>query len=415
MYHFPLHNRHDNRFPMSRSSDFTFSIWVGSTGSHFDVDEDLPALIPLSDLWSVPSASSSSSASASSSSASSSASAASVLPSVLRLPLLGQRSQAATSTSSYQSAAASMDTQTSHVSYVSSTHDHVTCQAQYNVSDFHCCVCFEPMYHEVWQCPLGLHHVCGPCHTKIGNRCPIERSVGGFIPDPRWKHIIQTVRKPCDQCGHLVFPWVMTEHTSDHCRFRPLPCPICNESHGNVMEHIQTHHRNVIMLEESKDEVIYMEQDAENGGYLFQTHTVCWDPTDGAQPSKWMALREKHPMESENVVGNMITFITLPSVVRFHLPYSIDHYTYLSHLDVRKGNMVECIPKSPSNHRDSSDVVPYEIVQFHDGFLTIVCRPRGHTCSHQTTMFCILNDPVYRMGTHCSHDQLAPACSQCRA
>lgn len=387
------------------SSDFTFSIWIGSTGA--DSNDDLPALIPLSDLWSVPSTLGNLSSSSSSSS----------VP-ILRLPSSSlpssswewsSRSNQSQWGTTSQSATAASTAQTSTISYTSSTDNHVICQTQYNVTDFNCCVCFEPMYHEVWQCSLGLHHVCGSCHTKIGNRCPIERSSGAFIPDPRWKHVIQTVRQPCEQCQEQVFPWLMTDHLQDNCRMRKVTCPICTESHSTVVDHIRMSHPHVTLLEESKEEVIYVEEATSEDGYRIQCHTLVWDTNYPTPSSKWMVLREKHNDIQGPVASNVVTFVTLPSIVGIHLPLPFDHYTFLTHLDVKKGNMVECPPK----YQTDQPMIPYEIVQFHDGFLTMVCRPKGHTCSHQTSMFCILNDIVYRLGTHCNHDQLAPACPQC--
>lgn len=99
--------------------------------------------------------------------------------------------------------------------------------------DFNCVVCFEPLVKvDIFQCCKGEHNVCGTCVKKISPpKCPIDRSEGAFVPDPRRKRMFDKMLVTCPHrfCGVDTFEWLMLDHISE-CVYRSVKCPFCDFS-----------------------------------------------------------------------------------------------------------------------------------------------------------------------------------------
>lgn len=96
--------------------------------------------------------------------------------------------------------------------------------------DFNCIVCLEPMIDvDIYQCCRGEHNICGICAPRVQPaKCPIDRSEGKFIPDPRRKRQIQNLVKKCPHrfCNHQTLPWLLEEHLQT-CLYKEIKCPMC--------------------------------------------------------------------------------------------------------------------------------------------------------------------------------------------
>ena len=96
-----------------------------------------------------------------------------------------------------------------------------------------CIVCYEPLVGKIFQCLLGSHNVCESCCENIRlsgkNACPIDRTPGGFIPNPRLEKEIALLTQKCvnDGCEQKVLPWTMEAHL-ETCEFANFQCPLCH-------------------------------------------------------------------------------------------------------------------------------------------------------------------------------------------
>lgn len=101
--------------------------------------------------------------------------------------------------------------------------------------DLNCVVCREPFVNQkVMVCCRGEHNLCKSCATLIQPaKCPIDREVGAFIPDPRRERMCAKLAVGCTHrfCRFLTFPWLLEEHLEE-CVFRKVVCPLCEKSVG---------------------------------------------------------------------------------------------------------------------------------------------------------------------------------------
>lgn len=192
----------------------------------------------------------------------------------------------------------------------------ITVTLTYATADFQCCVCLEPLKKEVWQCPTGRHHLCGPCRDRVPNTCPVDRVSGSFIPDPRWEQVIQQVSQPCADCGDAVLYWLHDEHRESECRMRALPCLFCGDTVRDLLGHVcSQHYKEFTVLQESKEDIIgYRTVDE-------KTEVFCVSTRPSAAHDAWVVLQKK----DEHY------YLPLPSFV--HLPHSSSFYLIHSHLD----------------------------------------------------------------------------------
>lgn len=95
-----------------------------------------------------------------------------------------------------------------------------------------CCVCWEPLTAKIFQCLLGSHNVCESCKDNIKNSgknaCPLDRTPGGFIPNPKLEKEVALLTIPCvhDGCLSKILPWMLEDHVKE-CEFAPFKCPLC--------------------------------------------------------------------------------------------------------------------------------------------------------------------------------------------
>ena len=101
--------------------------------------------------------------------------------------------------------------------------------------DLLCCVCWDPLTAKIFQCLLGAHNVCENCRDNIRssgkNACPLDRTPGGFIPNPRLEKEVALLTVPCvySGCSSKVLPWMLEDHTKE-CEHAPFKCPLCDET-----------------------------------------------------------------------------------------------------------------------------------------------------------------------------------------
>jgi hypothetical protein len=106
-------------------------------------------------------------------------------------------------------------------------------QKKVHESDMQCIVCYEPLVGKIFQCLLGSHNVCESCCENIRlsgkNACPIDRTPGGFIPNPRLEKEIALLTQICvnEGCPQKVLPWTMETHL-ETCEFTNFKCPLCH-------------------------------------------------------------------------------------------------------------------------------------------------------------------------------------------
>ena len=108
----------------------------------------------------------------------------------------------------------------------------VNFQKEMEDQDLLCCVCWEPLTGKIFQCLLGAHNVCESCKENIRNSgknaCPLDRTPGGFIPNPKLEKEIALLSIPCiyPDCKIKTLPWMSDEHTKE-CEHAPFSCPLC--------------------------------------------------------------------------------------------------------------------------------------------------------------------------------------------
>ena len=110
--------------------------------------------------------------------------------------------------------------------------------------NFKCVVCYE-VATKPHRCAQCNNFVCGPCESRLADKCPICRSHHQMAESPGLKRSIASLRIMCDrECGQKLTYGQVEDHShSPLCPNKEFTCIDCKGTFKNkeMISHMTAH------------------------------------------------------------------------------------------------------------------------------------------------------------------------------
>ncbi|KAL9654018.1 hypothetical protein ABK040_014227 [Willaertia magna] len=118
----------------------------------------------------------------------------------------------------------------------------------FSKEDLICCVCYDSLNKEIFQCFNGNHFVCKECFDKICKNnvasCPICKESKSMVRNVLLEQQLNQFKKPCPNvkfgCNVKLFDWDLESHLKGNCLYHPVKCPLCQQ-HEITKKNFENH------------------------------------------------------------------------------------------------------------------------------------------------------------------------------